>query len=109
LQRALFLNFQQTSGLQLRLPVRPARMRALVRRRVVSTQRFAVEFDRRVVGIAVRVPGGFMFFASDDDFEQLDGELFPRARAIARRLEKVSKRKGVTMRAPGQAFALAAS
>lgn len=50
-----------------------------------------------------------MFFASDDDFEQLDGELFPRARAIARRLEKVSKRKGVTMRAPSEAFALAAS
>jgi hypothetical protein len=61
----------------------------------VSTQRFAVEFDRRVVGIAVRVPGGFMFFASDDDFERLDGEIFPRARAIARRLEKVSKRRGV--------------
>lgn len=75
----------------------------------MSTQRFAVEFDRRVVGIAVRVPGGFMFFASDDDFEKLDGELFPRARAIARRLEKESKRKGVAMRAPNEAFALAAS
>jgi hypothetical protein len=84
-------------------------MRSPVRRRVVSTQRFAVEFDRRVVGIAVRVSGGFRSFASDDDFEQLDGELFPRARAIARRLEKVSKRKGVTMRAPSEAFALAAS
>lgn len=72
------------------------------------TQRFAVEFDRRVVGIAVRVPGGFMFFASDDDFEQLDGELFPRARAIARRLEKVSKPKGARMRTPNQAFEPAA-
>ena len=68
----------------------------------MSTQRFAVEFDRRVVGIAVRVPGEFMFFASDDDFEHLDGEIFPRARAIARRLEKFSKRKGVTMRAPNE-------
>jgi len=75
----------------------------------VSTQRFAVEFDRRVVGIAVRVPGGFMFFASNDDFEKLDGELFPRARAIARRLEKVSKRKGVAVRAPREGFALATS
>ena len=55
-------------------------------------QRFAVEFDRRVVGIAVRVPGGFMFFASDDHFEQLDGQLFPRARAISRHLEKLAKR-----------------
>lgn len=75
----------------------------------MSTQRFAVEFDRRVVGIAVRAPGGFMFFASDDDFEQLDREIFPRARAIARRLEKVSKRKGATLRAPSETFALAAS
>ena len=74
-----------------------------------TQQRFAVEFDRRVVGIAVRVPGGFMFFASDDDFEQLDGELFPRARTIARRLEKVSKRKRVARRAPKAAFALARS
>ena len=73
----------------------------------MSTQRFAVEFDRRVVGIAVRVPGGFMFFASDDDFEQLDGEIFPRARAILRRLEQVSKRKGVTMRAPIEGLAVA--
>ena len=73
----------------------------------MSTQRFAVEFDRRVVGIAVRVPGGFMFFASDDDFDALDGDLFPRARAIARRLEKVSKRRGLKMRHPNEALALA--
>ena len=56
-------------------------------------QRFAVEFDRRVVGIAVRVPGGFVFFSSDDDFQELDGSLFPRARAISRRLEKVSRKR----------------
>jgi hypothetical protein len=31
-----------------------------------------------------------MFFASDDRFEELDGQLFPRARAIQRRLEKVA-------------------
>jgi hypothetical protein len=31
----------------------------------VIHQRFAVEFDRRTVGIAVRLPGGFMFYASD--------------------------------------------
>jgi hypothetical protein len=59
----------------------------------VYSQRFAVEFDRRVVGVAVRVPGGFMFFASHDDFESLDGRLFPRARAIARALEKQFRRK----------------
>jgi len=58
----------------------------------VSTQRFAVEFDRRTVGIAVRVPGGFMFFASADDFAELDGRLFRRARAIERHLKRVASR-----------------
>ena len=57
------------------------------------TQRFAVEFDRRTVGIAVRVPGGFMFYASDDNFSEIDGRLFPRARAIERRLQKIGKRQ----------------
>ncbi len=58
----------------------------------MSVQRFTVEYQRRTVGIAVRVPGGFMFFASDDRFEELDGQLFPRARAIQRWLEKVARR-----------------
>lgn len=53
------------------------------------TQRFAVEFDRRTVGIAVRFPGGFMFYASDDRFKALDGRLFRRARAIERQLKKI--------------------
>jgi hypothetical protein len=60
----------------------------------VPTQRFAVEFDRRTVGIAVRVPGGFMFFASSERFEALDGRLFPRARALERELKKFAKRNG---------------
>jgi hypothetical protein len=58
----------------------------------MSDQRFAVEFERRTVGIAVRVPGGFMFFASDEEFDALDGRVFPRARAIQRQLEKVARR-----------------
>jgi hypothetical protein len=56
------------------------------------TQRFAVEFDRRTVGIAVRVPGGFIFYASDDRFEPMDGQLFRRARAIERQLKRVARR-----------------
>jgi hypothetical protein len=59
----------------------------------VASQRFAVEFDRRTVGIAVRVPGGFMFFSSSDDFDELDGRLFRRARAIERELKKVARRR----------------
>lgn len=58
----------------------------------MTTQRFAVEFDRRTVGIAVRVPGGFMFYASDDRFEKMDGRLFRRARAIERQLKNVARR-----------------
>ena len=58
----------------------------------MPSQRFAVEFDRRTVGIAVRVPGGFIFYSSDDDFEELDGRLFRRARAIERELRRVGRR-----------------
>jgi len=57
----------------------------------VQTQRFAVEFECRTVGIAVRVPGGFIFYASDAAFEGLDGQIFPRARAIERQLEKFAR------------------
>ena len=56
------------------------------------SQRFAVEFDRRTVGIAVRVGGGFIFYASDDRFREMDGRIFPRARAIERQLTRVAKR-----------------
>ena len=40
------------------------------------TQRFAVELDRRTVGVAMRVPGGFMFYASDNRFEGMNGAFF---------------------------------
>lgn len=56
------------------------------------TQRFAVEFERRTVGVAARVPGGFIFYASDDRFREIDGRVFPRARAIERQLRKVANR-----------------
>jgi len=55
------------------------------------TQRFAVEFDRRTVGVAVRVPGGFMFYASDQRFDAMDGRLFRRARAIERELKRTAR------------------
>lgn len=56
-------------------------------------QRFAVEFDRRTVGIAVRLDGGFIFYASDDRFREMDGQMFHRARAIERELRKVARRQ----------------
>ena len=54
-------------------------------------QRFVVQLDRRTVGIAVRVPGGFIFYASNDEFDELDGRIFKRARAIERQLMKVTR------------------
>jgi hypothetical protein len=59
----------------------------------VISERFAVEFDRRTVGTAVRVPGGFMFYASDPDFDAMDGRIFRASRAIERRLEKLARRR----------------
>jgi hypothetical protein len=43
----------------------------------------------------VRVPGGFIFYASDDRFSDLDGRLFRRARAIESELVKFARRQGL--------------
>ena len=69
----------------------------------MKTQSFAVEFDRRTVGIAVRVPGGFMFYAATDDFKEMDGRLFARARAIERELKRIAGRRHPTGVSRGQA------
>jgi hypothetical protein len=63
------------------------------RENVVIHQRFAVEFDRRTVGVAARVPGGFIFYASDNRFEEMDGRIFRRARAIERELKKIDQKR----------------
>lgn len=44
---------------------------------------FVVESDRAIVGVAIRVPGGFRFFQSDPRFQALDGKIFRRARMLA--------------------------
>jgi hypothetical protein len=59
----------------------------------MAVQRFVVQFDRRTVGIAVRVPGGFMFHASNKNFEKIDGRLFRRARAVEREVSRVGKQQ----------------
>ena len=64
------------------------------------SQRFAVEFERRTVGIAVRVPGGFIFYASDNRFNAMDGCVFPRARTIERQLKRVAKSRSRKAQAP---------
>ncbi|MDT9600838.1 hypothetical protein [Sphingosinicella rhizophila] len=50
-----------------------------------------VEADRKVVGLAVRIPGGFKFFSSDPDFKKIDAEIFPRARTMARRVAEIAR------------------
>jgi len=45
--------------------------------------KFVVETNRKVVGIAIRAPAGFRFVCSDPDFRSLDRKIFPRARALA--------------------------
>ena len=64
----------------------------------MSSQRYAVEFGNQVVGVAFRVAGGFMFIASDPRFDKLDGDVFPRARALARRLGEMCDTDRLTVR-----------
>jgi hypothetical protein len=57
------------------------------------SDRFAVEADRRVVGVAVRVPGGFRFFASDPRFASLEGKTYRRARSVIQRAAQFARRR----------------
>lgn len=52
---------------------------------------FVVEVDRRVVGMAVRVPGGFRFFSSDPKFFPFEGKIFRKGRFISRRLVELAR------------------
>ena len=54
--------------------------------------RFAVAADKKIVGVAVRVRGGYRFFCSDPQFQSIDSKIFPRARALARHVTELAKR-----------------
>ena len=54
------------------------------------SDRFVVEADRKVVGVAVRSPGGYKFFSSDRAFGRLDGRTFARARSLTNAVAKIS-------------------
>ncbi|TMJ20855.1 MAG: hypothetical protein E6G94_00300 [Alphaproteobacteria bacterium] len=56
------------------------------------SDRFAVEADRRVVGVAVRAPGGFKFFSSEPAYFALEGRTFPRSRALAHSVSKIARK-----------------
>lgn len=55
------------------------------------SDRFVVEADRRVVGLAVRSPGGFKFFSSDQAYAHLEGRTFARARSLSNAVAKVGR------------------
>jgi hypothetical protein len=57
------------------------------------SERFLIEVDRRVVGVAVRAAGGFRFYASDPDFAALDGKTFARARSVNHRVAQLARRR----------------
>ena len=55
------------------------------------SDRFVVEAERRVVGLAVRSPGGFKFFSSDRAFSRLEGRIFARARSLENAVARISR------------------
>ena len=65
-----------------------------------ATGHFVIEADRTVVGVAVRVPGGFQFFSSDRDFRSLEGKVFRRARRLVHRATQLASR--LRKRRPGE-------
>lgn len=66
----------------------------------MSVERFVVEAGRKVIGIAVKDRGGFRFFASDKDYQDLDRILFPRARVLANRVTQLGRKRAL----PGRSY-----
>lgn len=55
--------------------------------------RFVVEDRRRVVGIAVKAPGGFKFYASDPAYSKLEDRIFRRVRSLVGSVEKLRRKR----------------
>jgi hypothetical protein len=66
-------------------------VRACVTVEEVEMDRFVVEVEKKVVGIAVRVRGGFRFVCSDPEFRSMDRKVFPRAKVMASRLAELAR------------------
>ncbi|MDE8652783.1 hypothetical protein [Novosphingobium album (ex Liu et al. 2023)] len=58
------------------------------------SEHFIVEANKITAGVAVRVPGGFRFFHSDPRFQRLDGEVFRKARTLARKVRELAQAFG---------------
>lgn len=48
-----------------------------------------IKNDGRIVGVAVPVRGGFMFFSSDPDLKALEATIFRQAEMIARQVAEI--------------------
>lgn len=59
----------------------------------ILSDRFVVEADRRVVGVAVRTQGGFRFFTSDPHFQDLEGKVFRRFRSVRGAIERLAAKR----------------
>lgn len=55
------------------------------------SDRFVVEADRKVVGVAVRGRGGFKFFSSDPAYRGLENRTFRHAKAVARSVAEITR------------------
>lgn len=60
------------------------------------SDRFVVEANRRVVGIAVRVAGGYQFFSSNPAYRGLDSQVFPHARTVTHMAQEVARQLDLT-------------
>ena len=70
------------------------------------SERFVVEADRKVVGVAVRCAGGYRFYASEDGFFQLENRQFASVRALTSAAGRLARARGA---APGSFRASAAT
>ena len=58
--------------------------------RVIMSDRLIVEANRRVVGVAMRVPRGFQFFASDPAFTSPQAKVRRRLKAMFGRVTQAA-------------------
>lgn len=54
---------------------------------------FAVEARHKMIGVAVRCPGGFRIFSSDRAYRKLENGIFPNARAVVRSVARLEGAK----------------
>lgn len=67
------------------------------------SERFTVEVDRHIVGIAVRSDQGFRFFACDPDYLPLEQRRFRYAQDVERSASNLKRSAGKSMESKAEA------